>query len=203
MHVALGGGAAYFDHSFFYSEAVAALTFESFFAGATQSLRIRAAYRDYSDFFPSSNGPYADIASRLLFPSITGSSDLLVVNSWLRWSDIAGNGITITFDQVQPGKYIEYGGRLEYYRRVLEWLTIGGSIGVLGRDYAESINLVTLLPSTRHDVTISPGATAILHYVFGHQRDIRIDYRYENNRSSDPLREYVNHLVSMMYLVRF
>jgi len=203
MHAALGGGAAYFDHRFFYSEAVAALTFETFFAGATQSLRFRAAYRDYNDFFPSSHGPYGDIVGRLLFPSITGSSDLLVVNSWLRWSDIAGSGITITFEQLPPGKYVEYGGRLEYYRRVLEWLTIGGSIGILGRDYAESINLVTLLPSTRRDVTVSPGTTVILHYVFGHQHDIRFDYRYEDNRSTDPLRAYVNHLLSMMYLTRF
>lgn len=86
---------------------------------------------------------------------------------------------------------------------MLEWLTIGGSIGFLGRDYAESINLVTLLPSTRRDLTVFPGATMIFHHVFGHQHDIRFDYRYEDNRSSDPLRDYVNHLVSMLYVVRF
>jgi hypothetical protein len=204
MHAALGGGVAYFDHRFLYSEATAALAFETFFAGATQSLRFRAAYRNYNDFFPSSHGPYADIVGRLVFPNITGSGDLLVLNSWLRWSDIAGDGITITFEQVQPGKYVEYGGRLEYYRRLLDGVTIGGSFGILGRDYAESFNLVPpMLPSTRRDVTISPGATVIFHHVFGHHHDIRIDYRYEDNRSSDPLRDYLNHLVSMLYLVRF
>jgi hypothetical protein len=132
------------------------------------------------------------------------SNDLFVVNPWFRWSGIGGEGITITFEQVQPGRYIEYGGRLEYYRRVLEWLTIGGSIGILGRDYAESINLVApFLTSRRRDVTVLPGATMIFHHVFGHQHDIRIDYRYEDSRSSDPLRDYVNHRDSMLYIVRF
>ncbi len=203
MFAALGGGAAFFNKLFFYSEAIASLQFESYLEGAFQTVRVRAGYRKYNEFFPSDEGFYADVVGRFSFPAVLASNDLFVVNPWFRWSGIGGEGITITFEQVQPGKYIEYGGRLEYYRRVLEWLTIGGSIGILGRDYAESINLVTLLPSSRRDVTFFPGATMIFHHVFGHQHDIRVDYRYEDNRSSDPLRDYVNHLVSMLYVVRF
>jgi hypothetical protein len=203
MFLGLGGGAALFDQRFFYSEAIASAQFESYLEGAFQTVRVRAGYRKYNEFFPSDEGFYADVIGRFSFPAVLASNDLFVVNPWFRWSGIGGEGITITFEQVQPGKYIEYGGRLEYYRRVLEWLTIGGSIGILGRDYAESINLVTLLPSTRRDVTVFPGATVIVHHVFGHQHDIRFDYRYEDNRSSDPLRDYVNHLVSMLYVVRF
>jgi hypothetical protein len=202
MFLALGGGAAFFDQRFFYSEAIASAQFESYLEGAYQTVRVRGGYRKYNEFFPSDEGFYADVVGRFSFPAVLASNDLFVVNPWFRWSGIGGEGITITFEQVQPGRYIEYGGRLEYYRRVLEWLTIGGNIGILGRDYAESINLVTLLPSTRHDVTVFPGDSD-LHHVFGHQHDIRVDYRYENNRSSDPFRAYVNHLVSMLYVVRF
>src|SRR5690606_19137283 len=47
VHAALGGSAAYFDHRFFYKEATAHLTFESFIEGAYHSVRVRGGYRDY------------------------------------------------------------------------------------------------------------------------------------------------------------
>ena len=52
VHPALGAAAAYFNHSYYYSEAAASLTFEGNLQGAYTAVRVRAAYRSFDDFFP-------------------------------------------------------------------------------------------------------------------------------------------------------
>jgi hypothetical protein len=207
MHAALGGGASYFDHRLFYSEAIANLTFESYLEGAFHTVRVRGGYRSYNDFFPSDSGFFADVTGKFSFPNVAGSNDIFIVSPWFRWSGIDGTGFS-TFtptEQVQPGRYTEYGGRLEYYRRIVDWLTVGGSISVSQRDYARSIDFAFFPPAAvdRRDLTVVPGATMIFHRVGGYQSDLRVDYRYEHNNSNVAVRDYVNHLTTLMLVSRF
>lgn len=203
MYAALGGAAAYFDRRFFHADAIAALTFESYLEGALQSVRVRGAYRQYNDFFPSNRGFYADIVGRFARPDLIVPGGVLIFSPWLRWSGINGAGITINFDGVQPGRYVEAAGRLEYYQRLAEWLSVGANFGVIWRRYALATNLVTGLVTRRRDFIYYPGAAVIVHRVFGHQTDIRLDYRYERDNSTDPFSDYVNHLVTLMFVKRF
>jgi hypothetical protein len=203
MYAALGAAAAYFDRRFFHADAIAALTLESYLEGAMQSVRIRGAYRQYNDFFPSDHGFYADITGRFSRPDIVAPGGVLIFTPWLRWSGINGAGITVNFDGVQPGKYVEAAVRLEYYQRVAEWLSLGANVGVIWRNYAAALNLVTGLVTRRRDLIYYPGATVIVHRVFGHQTDLRLDYRYERDNSTDPFSDYVNHVATVMLQARF
>jgi hypothetical protein len=205
MHAALGGGAAYFDHRMFYKEATANVTFESYLEGAFHTVRIRSGYRSYDDHFPSGDGFYADVTGRFSFPNLFNSGTLMVVSPWYRWSGIGGVGFStlLASEQVQPGKYREYGGRIEFYRRVFEWLTIGGGVAVSHRDYAPSTDLAIPLTMTRRDVMLTPSATLIFHNIVGYQTDLRADYRFEHNDSNNALRDYENHIATLMLVSRF
>jgi hypothetical protein len=204
MHAALGGGAAYFDHRHFFNEGTANLTFESYLEGAFYMVRARGGYRDYTQFFPSSNGFYADVTGKFSFPNVLGPSDVFIVSPWYRWSDIGGTGFSLLTpsEQVQPGRYSEFGGRLEYYRRIVEWLTVGGSISVSKRDYVRTFDVDLFDFVNRRDLTITPGATIVIHHVLGYQTDMRIDYRYERNNSNQTVRDYDNHIATLMFVSR-
>lgn len=205
MHAALGGGGAYFDDRFFYGEATANLTFESYLEGAFHTVRVRGGYRSYDDFFPSDDGFFADVVGKYSFPNVLGPGDVFIASPWFRWSDIGGTGFSLLTpsEQVQPGRYIEYGGRLEYYRRVLEGVTVGGSIEVSHRDYASTVDLgPPVMPVDRRDLRIVPGATIVFHHVMGHQTDLRLDYRFERNDSNVATRDYDNHRATLMFVSR-
>jgi hypothetical protein len=207
MHVALGGSAAYFDHRLLYSEAIANVLFEGFVEDTSHSLRVRGGYREYNDFFPSDNGFYVEAVARHALPNVASTNDVLIASPWFRWSDIDGVGFsTLTpTEQVQPGRYIEYGGRLEYYRRLFEWLTVGANISVHQRDYARTVDIDFFPPRPidRRDLMLAPGATVILHHIAGSRADLRIDYRYEHNDSNVAVRDYINHLTTVMLLAKF
>jgi tetratricopeptide (TPR) repeat protein len=206
MHAALGGGAAYFDHRHFFSEGTANLTFESYLEGAFYMVRARAGYRSYNEFFPSDEGPFLDVTGKFSFPNVLGQGDVFIVSPWFRWSDIGGVGFSLLTpsEQVQPGRFTEYGGKIEYYRRVMEQVTIGGSIAVSHRRYKPTIDLAFLPPVevNRRDTTIVPGATIIFHQVMGYQTDLRADYRFEHNNSNVALRDYDNHIATLTLVAR-
>ena len=205
MHAALGGGGAYFDRRLFYKEATANVTFESYLEGALHSVRVRSGYRSYNDGFPSDDGFYADVTGKFSFPNVFNSGALMIVTPWYRWSDIGGTGFSILTptEQVQPGKYGEYGGRIEFYLRIFEWLTVGAGVSASHRDYASSFDVLTLTTSKRRDFTLAPHAALIFHNVMGYQTDLRLDYRFENNDSNSALRDFENHIASMMLVSRF
>lgn len=205
MHAALGGGAAYFDHRLFYKEATANVTFESYLEGAFHTVRLRSGYRSYNDGFPSNDGFYADVTGKFAFPNAFNSGVLVIVSPWHRWSDFGGTGFsTLTpSEQVQPGKYSEYGGRIEFYRRVFEWLTVGAGVSVSHRDYASSFDFAIPATVKRRDVMLAPTATLIFHNVMGYQTDLRADYRFEHNDSNNALRDYENHIATLMLVARF
>jgi hypothetical protein len=205
MHAAVGGSGAYYDGRMFYKEALASLVFESFLEGAFHTVRVRAAHRDYSEGFASTSGMYADIVGRFSFADWIGPNSTVSFSPWYRWSDIGGTSFSILVpqDQIQPGRYTEFGARIDAYRRLLEWLSVGVGISASQRDYKPGFDVLALVNVNRRDVTISPHATVIFHKVLGEQNDVRLQYRYEHNDSTFALRDYENHVATMMMISRF
>lgn len=205
MHAALGAATSYFDHKLFYNEATANVTFESYLEGAYHSVRVRTGYRSYNDGFPSDDGFYADITGRFSFANILGTGDVVSLSPWYRWSDIGGTGFSVftPTEQVQPGRYNEFGGRIEYLRRMAEWLTMGGGIWASNRRYANSFDVFTMTDTRRRDVLYSPFATVIFHGVMGLQTDLRAQYRFEHNDSNVAVRDYEAHIGTLMLVSRF
>jgi hypothetical protein len=203
VHAGIGGGASYFDHRLFFSEAIANLTFESYLEGAYQTVNVRGGYRSFDGFFPSDSGFYADVVGKFAFPNIVSQNDIFIVSPWFRWSNIGGVGFSVftPTEQVQPGRFIEYGGRVEYYHRILEWLTVGANFAISQRDYARTLDVV-LGPVNRRDVLLMPGATMVFHHVWGYQTDLRVDYRFERNNSNLAVRDYDNHVATLMLVSR-
>ena len=204
MHAGLGGGASYFDHRLFFSEATANLTFESYLEGAYRTVHVRGGYRSFDDFFPSDNGFYVDVLGKFAFPNVVSQSDVFIVSPWFRWSNIGGTGFSLftPTEQVQPGRYTEYGGRLEYYQRLAEWLTVGANFAVSQREYASTFDVVLTSTINRRDVLLSPGATVVFHQVWGYQTDLRVDYRFERNNSNVATRDYENHQATVTIVSR-
>jgi hypothetical protein len=205
MHAAIGGSGAYYDDRIFYKEALASVVFESFLEGAFHTVRIRAAHRDYANGFASTNGMYADIVGRFSFADWIGPNTTVSFSPWARWSDIGGASFSVIVpqDMIQPGKYTEFGARIDAYKRLLDWLSFGIGISASQRDYEPAFDVLNLVNVDRRDVTITPHATVIFHKVMGEQNDVRVQYRYEHNDSTYPQRDYENHVATLMMISRF
>lgn len=208
VHTALGGSVAAFDQRFYYSEGMASATFEAYPSGAYRAVQVRAAYRDYNDFFPSSQGWYADATGRFLFPGILGEGTVLSLLPWVRWSDIRGGlpatltpVVTPLLTTVQPGAYTELGGRVEYFQQVFEWLVVGPTFSVLGRFYRQDFD--TTGTEHRKDTIVSPGAMVVFPNLLGQQKDLRLEYRYLWGHSNNALASFVDHVASVMMVSRF
>jgi hypothetical protein len=205
MHAAVGGSAAYFDNRLYYSEAIANVTFESYLEGAYHTVRFRTGYRDFNNLISSGDGMYADVIGRFSFADALGPNTTVSFSPWYRWSDFGGTGFSLLIptEQVQPGKYHEFGARLDFYKRLLDWLSFGVGISASQRDYAKGFDFGLLVVTDRRDVMIAPHATLIFHKVAGEQTDLRLHYRYEHNDSSVAVRDYENHIATMMLVSRF
>jgi hypothetical protein len=202
MHPTIGGAVATFDSHYYYSEAAIGALFEGNLDGAYRALQLRLAYRSHGDFFPSSEGFYAEARGRFAFPKTFGDGSVLLVSPWIRWSDINGAMLTNILTEIQPGAYMEYGGKIEGYKTVAPWLVVGANLAFSYRDYRQ--DYVTSNPTTkRHDTTWSPGATALIPNAFGALTDLRFDYRFISNRSNDPTKEFEDHIVSATVVKRF
>lgn len=201
VHPALGAAAAYFDHHFYYSEAAASATFEGSWDGAFQALRLRAAYRKYDDFFPSSEGFYADIRGRFSALNVLGDGSIAFLSPWVLWSDISGSVVNLLVTELQPGAYLEWGGRVELYKRLAPWLIAGGSVSVARRDYRTDV--VPGTGDTREDTIFIPGAVLIFPNLVAAQTDLRLDYKFIDDHSNDPARSFTNHFVSATVVSRF
>jgi tetratricopeptide (TPR) repeat protein len=204
VNPALGVGGAVLQSRSYFGEVLGTLTFEGYMEGAYQTVRVRAAFRDYNDFFPSTQGFYYDIIGKFARPNVIAPGDVVVFTPYARLSRIGGTGITVLFDDVQAGSYFEYGASLGYYRRVLEWLTLGADFLAYQRRYAEAVNLLPPNNITRRrDNLVAPGAVVILHNLIVYQHDFRFDYHWQHNDSTDPTRPYINHLFTAASVARF
>jgi hypothetical protein len=201
VHPTIGGAVATFDKHYFYSEASVGALFEGSLEGAYHSLQLRLAYRSHGDAFPSSEGFYAEARGRFAIPKVFGDGSVFLISPWLRWSDIDGSVLTNLLTEIQPGAYMEYGGKIEGYKTLAPWLVVGANLAVSHRDYRN--DFVGMSTTKRDDTTWSPGATIVLPNLFAAQTDLRFDYRYISNHSNDPAKEFDDHIVSATVVKRF
>ena len=201
VNPAIGGGAAYFDQRLYYGEGVGSVTFDGLASGSPQSVRLRVAYRDYNDFFPTQHGVYADATGRFTFPNAFDDS-IVILSPWLRWSELKGTATgPATFVEVQPGAYTEVGGRVEVNTLVAPGLIVGANVALSERYYRS--DLATDGLSKRRDTWFAPGTMVLLPKFFAAQTGLRVEYTYLWNTSNLDERRYVDHLVTAAVVSRF
>jgi hypothetical protein len=207
MHPAIGGTVSYFDHHLFYSEAFTSLIFEGSQGGMVQTYRLRGGFRDFDNFFPASQGFFADATAKFAKPELLVAGDLFIFSPWVRWSGVGGAFLVNTptvgvSNDVQLGRYGEGGARVEYYMTLADWLVAGANFSFNQREYAKS-PLSTGGFLKRRDDIYSPGASLIFRHVLSVPGDIRLDYRYERDNSNDPMSSYTDHIVTLTYARRW
>jgi len=203
LHAALGGGAAMYGEHALHREALAVFTLESGFWNGVQAGRLRLGFREYGEFFGGSDGTYADLSERFGFIGVFAKNDIVAVTPWVRWSNIEGKPLNLPFEETQPGRYWESGLRGEYYRPVTDWLILGASFSVSHRRYSDVTFLPNGNPILRRDWTYIPGLVAIFPKLVLATADLRVDYRYEDNRSNVPFDTFVDHQVTTSAIFRF
>jgi hypothetical protein len=203
VHAALGGGVSSFGGRLFYTEALANLTFEAGARGATQTLRLRGAYRTYDPFWVSTQGFWADLTGRFIWPQVQ-SGGALIVTPWLRWTDVGGTALTgFDFDPiaVTPGRYVEAGARAEYLHDITNRLSAGLNVTGSVRRYTSDV--VPFTTTNRQDVTFSPGAALVLSHLHSGTTDIRLRYNFIINDSNDDDHDYRDHIVALSVGTKF
>ncbi len=198
---ALGGAATYYDQHFYYGEGAVSATFEGASQGAYQSLQLKAAYRSYDDFFPTSNGFYTEARARFAFPNVLGNSSVIVLSPWVLYSDISGSTLSLALTELAPGAYVEGGGKLEAYKGITDWLVAGASLSYGRRAYRD--DLVAPNGGKRADTLLVPGASLLFPHVLPYRTDLRLDYRYLWDNSNDPTKSFTDHVVTATLIYRF
>jgi hypothetical protein len=203
LHTAVGGGAALYGEHKLYEEIVAAFTLESGFWNGVQTGRLRIGHRGYGEFYGGSDGIYADVSERFGFIGVLQKNDIAAVMPWFRWSDIAGTPLNLPFEETQPGRYWETGLRGEYYRPLAPWIIVGASMSASYREYSDITRLASGAPVLRRDRTYIPAVAVIFPKLLWATADLRVDYRYEDNRSNVPFDTFTNHQVTSSAIFRF
>jgi hypothetical protein len=164
---------------------------------------VRGAYRTYDEFFPSTHGFYVEARGRLAVPNVLGDGSVAIVSPFVVWSDINGVASVITplVTELQPGAYIEYGGRVDWQKSLTEWMVFGVSVAASQRDYRNDIDIVS--GDKRRDTIFSPGASLVFPNLFANQTGLRFDYRYLLDHSSDPTKSFTDHIVTASVIARF
>ena len=203
VHAAAGGGAASYGEHHLQHEALAVFTVESAFWNGIQTGRVRVGFRQYGEFYGGSDGVYVDLTERLAWVGVLAKNDLVIVAPWYRWSNIEGVPLNLPLEETQPGRYWEAGLRAEYFRPVTNWLVLGGSLAGGYRSFKDVTFLKDGTPLLRHDRFYVAGASMIFPKLLFDTADLRIDYRYEDNRSNVPFDTYTNHQVTTTAIFRF
>jgi hypothetical protein len=203
LHLAAGGGGAYFDHHPWYGEAVGRAVIEANVNGALQSVTFRAAYRDYNSFFPAGQGWYWDVIGRFLVPGFVDELNTLVVSPWVRRGDAVGaTPVSLLQPGVEPTNFIETGGRIELFRQIADGVLAGPAFYLLERWYGSNV-----VPGTvnfkRQDFIYSPGAVVFFPNLFAYQVGLKLEYQYIRDRSNDPAASFVDNVVTASVVARF
>ncbi|MBV8745274.1 MAG: hypothetical protein JO134_09570 [Xanthobacteraceae bacterium] len=203
LHLAAGGGGAYFDQHPWYAEGVARAVIEGNAFGAAQSVAFRVAFRDYDSFFPAGQGWYWDVIGRFVAPSFLDSQNTLIFSPWVKRGDAAGTiPVSLLQPGVEPANYIESGGRIELFRQVFDGVLIGPTFYAMERWYDANIVAGTL-NQKRQDFIWSPGATMFLPNFFAHQVGLKLEYQYIRDNSNDPTASFVDNVVTASVVARF
>ncbi len=192
---AIGVGTALFDGRLYYGDVNAAATLEGYLNGAYQWVRVRGGYRQFDPSFTASNGFYVDLTGKVTFPNVIHERDIVSISPWLRWSGIAGDPDDGAID-FAPGLYVEGGATVEYAKVLNDAVTAAVNFKASERAYTD-IGL-----GSRQDLLLSPGASLTFTGFFGAQTDLRFDYRYEWNQSTQAAHSYDNHVATVAVVVR-
>jgi len=201
LHPTIGGGVAAFQGQYYFGEALAALGIEGNFNGALQTARLRVGYRSYNSFFPADQGPFVDLTGRLTKPDFIGTGGTLTIAPWVRWSGIEGTGFDIDSDPVEPGRYTEVGGRAEFVQPVTDRVALAANVEVNSRWYATDLD--SSFACCRQDFRVAPGAAVIVKNAFSYGNDVRLDYQYVSNTSTDTTHSYNDHIVTLQLINRY
>lgn len=204
-HVALipqiGAGISWLDGEQYYNDAHVSLTLEGRTSGSSYWVRGRAGYRDYNpddfSFFSTvtEEGPYAEVRAGIVKPRVLSERDAVLIAPFVRWSDIEGSRFSFwLFDEVAPGKYLEYGADLTYQYQLTDHFQ--GAAGVLlrERDFGDS---------SRKDTYVSPYVSLTWQDALPCECDLRLQYRYRDNDTNDTIADYNADQVSLALLARF
>lgn len=198
---AIGGGVAWLGGDHYYDEINLGVSVEGRVSGASYWARLRGGYRDYdpdaSSFFGAiaESGTYAELQAGLTKPHLFTARDTLLVSPFVRWSDIDGSVFDFwIFDDLSPGKYIEYGADVNYNYQISDH--VQASVGALVRERDFSGN-------DRGDTYVSPQASLTLQRLLPCDCDLKLQYRYRNNDSNDFLADYHADQVALSLTTRF
>ena len=203
LHAAVGGGAALYGDHKLYEEAVAAFTLESGFWNGVQTGRLRVGFRRYDEFYGGSDGIYVDVSERFGFIGVLEKNDIAVVMPWFRWSDIAGTPCIFLWKKRSPAAIGKPACAVDYFRPLAPWIIVGASMSASYREFSDVTILKNGDPVLRRDRTYIPALAVIFPKLLGDTADLRVDYRYEDNRSNVPFDTYVDHQVTTSAIFRF
>jgi hypothetical protein len=201
----IGGGAASFDHRFYFGEAIASATIEKYAFGALQSVQFRTGYRDYDSFFPTTTGTYYDIAGKFAVPDVFREGNIVTFEPWARWSAIGGTGLSPLLTSVQPGSYDEFGARAAFLMPVAANITLGPTVTYFNRSY--NTDVVPATGARREDTVGGPGASVWIANPFTVAPNVltawKIEYQYLKDNSNDPAHTFNDHVITTSLVFRF
>jgi hypothetical protein len=204
LHTAVGASVAGLGKQLYYWQALGALTLEFGAASATQSIQLRAGYRQYDPSFISDQGFFADATGQFTLPDLSSGTALLL-SPWVRYSNVGGSITTGVGgglpNIVTPGTYVDVGGKAEIQQKINGWLTVAGNVTFSGKQYL--IDLVPATTTKRLDLRTEPGASIILPRLIGGKADVRFDYTYLLNDSNDNAHDFADQRFSLSLSGRF
>jgi hypothetical protein len=194
---AIGAGGSYLDNHFYYGEGIFQTTFEAYPKGAYEAVQIRAALRDYDSYFvPENTGGYVEALGRFTLPASIPNL-AFTLTPWVRWASIQGSlGAVSTLLGEQPGDYTDYGGRINGYYSIEDWVVFSANFSADDRAYRDEL-VTGSTTQMRNDVTVSPGASLIFPHLFQYQNTLRFDYTYINDHSNDATKSFVDNIVTV------
>ena len=77
----------------------------------------------------------------------------------------------------------------------------GLNVAVSERDYRNDIAITT--GDKRRDTILNPGASLIFANLFAYQTDLRFDYKYLLDHSTDVTKSFNDHIVTASVVARF
>lgn len=199
VHTAVGVAAANLSNKLYYREANIGATFEGSFAGAYQSLRIRGGTRSYGPYFTADSGYYVEARGKIAIPAVLTETDVISIAPWLKWSGIDGSVTDISQEEIQPGRYREWGAEIAYYIPVAADIIVGPNLTGWQRYYSEHL----VDGDTRTDNHLEPGMSLVFKDMLMFQSDIKLDYTYRMNRSNDDTRDYHDNEARLTFIANF
>jgi hypothetical protein len=197
----VGGAISWLGGEQYYSEANIGVTIEGRVTGASYWARARAGYRDYNPdtttFFTTvtEEGPYAEVQGGLTKPHLFSERDTLLVQPFVRWSDVEGSVFSFwLFDEVSPGKYLEYGVDANYNYQITDHIQASVGALVRQRDFRES---------SREDFYVAPQTSVAIQGLLPCECDVKVQYRYRDNDTNDIQSDYNANQVSVSLMARF